>query len=196
MRQGATIGWARVNATRNERRGLAPHWRHTSCFFAGALLAAATLLPGALRAASPSPVRLAMFDFELEDLSALPGESPSDTALLKQISDDARRTMVQSGRYSLVDLRGADADAVKGRWLHQCHGCDAGIALKLGAAQSLVGYVTRISRTEYMVRILISDAKTGAVVSDSQSGLRMGADYSWGRGFASLIRDRVLGGGK
>jgi hypothetical protein len=169
------------------------HRGRASRFFVGVLLLCAALLHAvAGSAGTPSPVKLAIFDFELEDLSAGPGESPADTLLLKQITSDARRMIAASGRYSLVDISGADAEAVKGRWLHRCHGCDAGIALKLGAEQSFVGFVTRISRAEYMVRVQISDTQTGAVISDIQTGLRMGADDSWNRGVGSLINGRLL----
>jgi uncharacterized protein DUF2380 len=161
-----------------------------------ALLLCAVLSPAlAAGAASSPPAKLAIFDFELEDLSAGASptdESQADAVLLKQITSDARRMIEESGRFSLVDTSGADAEAVKGRWLRKCNGCDAGIAAKLGAEQSFLGVVTRISRTEYMVRIQISDTRTGAVISDSQTGLRMGADYSWGRGVASLIKSRLL----
>ena len=69
---------------------------------------------------------------------------------------------------------------------------EAAIALKLGAEQSFVGVVKRISRTEYTVRFQIRDARTGAIVSDADSGLRMGADNSWSRGAVRLIKDRIL----
>jgi len=45
---------------------------------------------------------------------------------------------------------------------------------------------------EYTVRFQIRDARTGAVVSNEESGLRMGADYSWSRGAAELVKDRLL----
>ena len=45
---------------------------------------------------------------------------------------------------------------------------------------------------EYTVRFQIRDAATGAFVADGNSGLRMGADDSWSRGAARLVRDRVL----
>jgi hypothetical protein len=162
------------------------------------ILACALLVqPGAIASAAEAPsakfpIKLAVFDFELEDLSAGPGESAADTRLLEQISADARKMIMGSGRYRLVDTSRADAPEVKGRWLHQCHGCEAGIALKAGAQQSLLGYVTRISRTEYMVRILITDARTGTTLSDLRTGLRMGADYSWNRGVESLIDHQIL----
>jgi hypothetical protein len=58
--------------------------------------------------------------------------------------------------------------------------------------QSLVGVVSRISRTEYVVKFQIRDAQTGVVVAAGDSGLRMGADYSWSRGAASLFKDQLL----
>ena len=60
--------------------------------------------------------------------------------------------------------------------------------LKLGADQSFVGVVTRISRTEYVVRFQIRDARTGAPIIARQSDLRIGADHSWNRGAVSLIK--------
>jgi hypothetical protein len=42
------------------------------------------------------------------------------------------------------------------------------------------------------VRFQIRDARTGTVVSAATSGLRMGADYSWARGAARLIKDELL----
>jgi hypothetical protein len=150
------------------------------------LLFCAGLLPAFHTSAEmPPPVKLATFDFELEDFSAgaqLTGESPADTTQLKLATSEARRLIAQSGRYSLMDVSGAEAEAVKARWLRKCNGCDAGIALGFSADQSLIGIVTRISRMEYTVRIQIRDARNGAVIFDKQSDLRMGANYSWSRG--------------
>jgi hypothetical protein len=76
--------------------------------------------------------------------------------------------------------------------LRNCDGCDAGIALKLGADQSLVGIVTRISMTDYAVTFKLRDARTGALVAVEQTDLRMGANHSWNRGAAWLIKNRLL----
>jgi Protein of unknown function (DUF2380) len=160
----------------------------TACFFCAALLAA---FPA--EAASPAPIKLAIFDFEFEDFTdRSAGETPSDTEQLRRVTDEVRQLLAQSGRYSLIDVGSADAAAVKAHTLRDCNGCDADIALKLGAEQSFVGVVKRISRTEYTVRFQIRDATTGTVVSREDSGLRMGADYSWSRGAARLIKDRLL----
>src|SRR5262249_46987604 len=105
---------------------------------------------------------------------------------------EVRRLLAQSGRYQLVDIAVADAAPVKEHTLRDCDGCDAAVALRLGAEQSLVGVIRRVSRTEYIVRFQLRDASIGAVISDGNSGLRMGADYSWNRGAVRLIKDRLL----
>jgi hypothetical protein len=159
------------------------------------LLCAALLAAFAAGAASPGPIKLAIFDFELEDSSAgasSAGETASDTTQLTSVTNAVRQLFAQSGRYHLIDVGSVDAAAAKAHVLRECSGCDAGIALKLGADQSLVGVIKRISRTEYTVRFQIRDAPSGAVVADEDSGLRMGADYSWSRGAARLIKDRLL----
>lgn len=173
---------------------MAPHLACPKCF-AVMVLCAAALVPGATTAATPDPVKLAIFDFEFEDMSAAAkgGEvAPSDRQYLAEVTSSVRDLFEKSGRYSLVDVGGADAAEVKARALRTCDGCDAAIAQRLGAEQSFVGVVKRITRTEYTVRYQIRDAGTGEVLSSADSGLRMGADYSWSRGAVRLIKDRLL----
>jgi hypothetical protein len=144
--------------------------------------------------ARPLP-RLAVFDFELEDFSGgaeLVGETPDDTAQLKATTAEARRLLAQSDRYALVDISSSGSEPAKKHSLRWCNGCDADIASKLGADQSLVGVISRISRTEYKVQIQVRDARTGEVIFHRQSELRMGANYSWSRGAVSLIKSSLL----
>ena len=59
-----------------------------------------------------APVKLAVFDFELEDFSGGAGiipESDQDREQLRLATETVRRLLVESGRYSLVDVSGADA---------------------------------------------------------------------------------------
>jgi Protein of unknown function (DUF2380) len=142
-----------------------------------------------------APVKLAVFDFELEDFSGGAGiipESDQDREQLRLATETVRRLLVDSGRYSLVDVSGADAPDVTAHSLHKCDGCDAAIARKLGADQSLVGIVTRITRTDYAVTFKIRDTRTGAPIAVEQTDLRIGANYSWNRGAAWLIKNRLL----
>jgi len=176
--------------------GFPPCRRSALPFYASVQLACAALLPAfGASAGMSTPVKLAIFEFELEDFSAgapLTNGSPADAAQLQLVTVEVRQMIAGSGRYSLVDTSGADAQATKAHELRNCDGCDAPIALKLGADQSLIGVVTRISRTEYNVAFQIRDARTGAVIMNKQSGLRMGADYSWSRGAASLVKSSLL----
>jgi len=90
--------------------------------------------PPTLQTADREPTKLAVFAFELEDTSAAVhsiGESTvdaADAAELTRVTDAVRQMLAQSPHYRVIDVGGADADAVKAHVLHDCGGCDAGIA--------------------------------------------------------------------
>jgi hypothetical protein len=166
-----------------------------NCGAAISALLCAGLLVTIEGGAATAPIKLALFDFELEDFSA--SVSPADTASadaahLSKVTEGVRQLFAQSGRYQLIDVENVEAPAVRAHTLRDCNGCDADIAFKLGAEQSLVGVVSRISRTEYVVKFQVRDTRTGTVVAAADSGLRMGADYSWSRGATRLIQERLL----
>ncbi|HLG85410.1 MAG TPA: DUF2380 domain-containing protein [Bradyrhizobium sp.] len=173
-------------------------WQRAASFVSEELRAG---LAGGPAPASPvalAPIRLAVFPFELDDTSAAAestGETTSDATGLADTTDAIRQLLAQSGRYRLVDVATSGA-AAKTPTLHDCSGCDAPIALGLGADQSLVGVIRRISRTEYIVGIQLRDAHGGNVIATADSGLRMGANYSWSRGATRLVRDHLLEGGQ
>ena len=170
----------------------------TSIFQRRLLAACAIALFAALAArADPATVKLALFDFELKDFSGgagIAGDPAADLKHLDDVTSMVRQLIAASGRYALVDVAGAEGEGVKDRSLRECHGCEAAIAEKLGADQSFLGIVTRITRTDYVVSFLIRDARTGAVILTRTSDLRIGADYSWDRGARALIRDHLLDG--
>jgi uncharacterized protein DUF2380 len=141
-----------------------------------------------------APIKIAVFDFELEDRSAAgdTSASPVETKYLAQATEEAKRALAASGRYTTVDTAGADLSAAQGHGLRNCRGCDAAIAGKLGADQDMVGVVTKISMTEYIVTVQVSDVRNGADVKSFTTGLRIGADYSWARGVAWVMKNRVL----
>lgn len=149
----------------------------------------------AVRAINSAPLKIAVFDFELEDVSAAgamaPGETADDLTRMQAVSTEARRVLAQSGRYSLVDTNGVDAEPVKERSLRNCNGCEVGIALKLGAERSFIGVVTRVAKTEYYVSLLMTDTSTGKVVSQ-QTAFFTGADDAWASGVRMLIKHGVL----
>lgn len=165
-------------------------------FFLGVLpIFCVALAPHCVAGQEVQPIKLAVFDFELDDFSAaasIAGDSELDNAKLKLISSEVRQRLQQSGRYAVVDTSGANLSPAKGHGLRNCNGCDAAVALKLGADQSFIGSVTRIGRTEYTVQFRIRNAHTSEVVAEGGTDLRIGADYSWNRGALWLINNRLL----
>jgi hypothetical protein len=162
----------------------------------GALLLSAACVPAlAADAASAAPVKIAVFEFELEDVSAAgesaTSETASDQVRMQAVTAEARRVLVQSGHYSLVDVSKVDAQPVKEKSLRNCDGCEAGIALQLGAEQAFVGVVRRISMTDYYVLIQLSDCRTGKVL-DQQVANFAGGDDGWASGVRMLIKHTVL----
>ena len=174
-------------------------WRHAEAFISEDIREKLVNSVRALQIAAEQPTRLAVFPFELEDTSAAaPTNGPAvvdatDASDLTKTTDAVREAIAQSPRYRVVDVSGANADAVNAHRLRDCDGCDAPVARSLDADQSLVGVVRRVSRMEYTIRFQIRDTKTGAVVASADSGLRMGANYSWSRGAVRLVSDRLLG---
>ncbi|TQF33310.1 DUF3280 domain-containing protein [Bradyrhizobium sp. UNPA324] len=142
--------------------------------------------------ATPAPIALAVFEFELEDTTAASAGAlaASDASYLAEVTDAVREALGQSGRYRIVEV-GREAAATAGA-LRDCGGCEAAIAKELGADQSLIGVVRRVSRTEYTLGFQVRDAGTGAVLARGDSGLRLGADYSWKRGAVRLVSDRLI----
>ncbi|MDI9847983.1 DUF2380 domain-containing protein [Rhodoblastus sp. 17X3] len=166
-------------------------WRRAEKFVAADI---AALSPDA-KGSGAQAKKIAVFDFELQDFSGGAGiiaESAEDAEQLRRATQAARKLIAESGRYALVDVASAADQPAKAHELRQCDGCDAPIALKLGADQSLVGIVTRITRTDYAVTFRLRDAHTGELISVGQTDLRIGANYSWDRGAAWLIEKRLL----
>ena len=214
QKMSTLVQWARVRAINVDARPNAKRilfeklytfrgdndeaWQRAEAFISREMRETlATALPTS-EIAAPAPIRLAVFAFELEDSSAAAlsdgatAIDPADAAELAKITDAVRQLIARSPGYRLIDISAANPEAVKSHALHDCGGCDARIALDLGADQSLTGVVRRVSRTEYTVRFQLRETRTGAVVASADSGLRMGANYSWSRGAVRLISDRLL----
>jgi hypothetical protein len=164
------------------------------------ILAPAIVLAGFAPAAAaetvaPSPIKMAVFPFELEDFSAGAAHIPHDDIDREQLrlsTEEARRLIAASGRYQLVDVSAVDDQAAKAGKLRDCDGCEARIAAGLDADQSMIGIVTRITRMEYAVTFKLRDARSGAIVAVEQTDLRMGANVAWSRGARWLIENRLL----
>jgi hypothetical protein len=161
----------------------------------GILLLSVVYFPALAADAEKSPpVKIAVFDFELEDVSpaaSLLDKTTSSTATMDEVSKQARRELAHSGRYSVIDVSKVDAKTATGKSLRNCEGCEAGIALQLGAEQSLIGVVRRVTQTDYYVVIQIRDARTGKLL-DQQEANFAGSEEGWASGVRMLIKHQVL----
>ena len=161
----------------------------------GTLMLALALMPAhAADSEKSAPVKLAVFDFELQDVTPAAsylGKTMSSAANLEKVGTEARRVLAQSGRYTLIDATKSDAKPVTEKSLRNCDGCEARIALELGAEQSLIGVVTRVTQTDYYVQIQIRDCKTGKVLNEQEANFA-GGDDGWASGVRMLIKHQIL----
>jgi hypothetical protein len=144
--------------------------------------------------ADSTAVKIAVFTFELDDQSpsaALLNQSPSRAGTLEKASSEARRELAQSGRYQVIDASQVDTHAVPGHALRNCGGCEAGLALQLGAEQALSGVITSATQTDYYVAIQIRDARSGKIL-DQQEANFAGSEEGWPSGVRMLIRHQIL----
>ena len=156
---------------------------------AASLWAAVTALAIQPSAGAESDIiRIAVFDFELKDTTAAGGGPDAiDAEHLRASTEEARSRLSASGRYMVVETNSVADEVASAGGILNCKGCDGRLAERLGAEQSLTGYVARVSRTEYTVSLLLRDAPTGEVISHGFTGLRLGANYAWPRGVTWLM---------
>jgi len=159
--------------------GIAVGW--TTAFTAGAA------------AATRAPVKIAVFEFELENTSPTGkvwAETSDDSETMKMLTAHARKALEASGRYTIVETKGVDAAEVKDRSLRNCHGCDADIAKSLGADQSIIGVISRAGQTEYYVSLRITDAVKHEVVYRHMS-FYIGGENGWASGVRDAMADAL-----
>jgi Protein of unknown function (DUF2380) len=142
-------------------------------------------------AAKSPPVKVAVFEFELDDLSpsaALLNKATSAPATMDKATALARQELAQSGHYSVIDASRVD---MSGRSLLNCDGCEVSSALSLGADQSLVGAVIVATATDYYVVIQIRDVRSGKIL-DRQEANFAGSEEGWPSGVRMLMKHQVL----
>jgi len=146
-------------------------------------------------AAETTPVKIAVFDFVLDDKSAGGGIVAADAVDIENLNKstaEARRMLSSSGHYTLIDASSTEAELDAAGGVLHCNGCEGPLARKLGADQSLVGIITRVARTEYALQVLVRDTHSGKILSNDYTGLRLGANYSWPRSVKWLMNRKIL----
>ena len=145
--------------------------------------------------ATAEGTRVAVFDFELIDTSLegeLSGSRPDETARLIMIGEQLRRTLGQSGRYTLIDVARARDSIAKAGLVYACNGCEADIARTLGADRSIAGTVQKVSNLILNINIYMRDAATGELLDTMSVDIRGNTDKSWSRGVSYLLRNELL----
>jgi hypothetical protein len=160
---------------------------------AGLLVVGIGSVSGWSKDAPEPPIAIAVFDFELDDLtpaSAYLHQATSSAAALEKATESARRELTRSGRYRVVAATTPPTSTQPIR-LRDCDGCEAGLALQLGAQQSLIGVVRRATQTDYYIAIEIRDARTGKLVNQQAANFA-GGEEGWASGVRMLLDHQVL----
>jgi hypothetical protein len=139
--------------------------------------------------------RLAVFDFELID-SSLQGEmegiDPADQARLRMIEAELRQRLEESGRFVLIDTAPVADQIDAAGVLWSCNGCELGIARRLDAELSLVGWVQKVSNLILNLNVVIRDTTTREQVFAASVDIRGNTDESWQHGIRYLLENRLL----
>lgn len=145
--------------------------------------------------AEETPIKLAVFSFELIDSSLqgeMEGQHADDLRRLSMIEADLRRLFVASGRYQLIDVEPARAAIEAAGYLHGCNGCEAKIAEELGADQALIGWVQKVSNLILNMTVGIREASSGRKVFATSVDIRGNTDESWRHGIRYLIKRKLF----
>jgi Protein of unknown function (DUF2380) len=140
---------------------------------------------------------VAAFDFELIDTS-LEGETngprADEQARLVRVSDQLRRRLAESGRFTLLDITPVASEA-RANNLQACGGCDTSLARRVGAELAITGTVQKVSNLILNMNIYVRDVSSGATIAAMSADMRGNTDESWSRTLDWLVRNRLLAPG-
>jgi Protein of unknown function (DUF2380) len=176
----------KIRSEQSTRHSPALFWR-----WVGALIIGIGSVGVRSQSAPQTPVAIAVFDFELDDVtpaSSLLQQTTSSAAALQKVTEAARRALSRSGRYRVITPTNTSSQPAR---LQDCNGCEAALALKLGAQQSMIGVVRRATQTDYYVGISIRDARTGKLLNEQAANFA-GGEEGWASGTRMLLDHQVL----
>jgi Protein of unknown function (DUF2380) len=154
------------------------------------------ILIGAASASSEAQT-VAAFDFELIDTS-LEGETnglrADEQARLIRLSDQLRRRLAESGRFTVLDIAPVASEA-RANNLQACGGCDTSLARRVGAELAITGTVQKVSNLILNVNIYVRDVSSGATVAAMSADMRGNTEEAWSRTLDWLVRNRLLAPG-
>ena len=152
------------------------------------------VLPALAQSPSAAPVRAAVFDFEWIDTSlegATGALRQDEQQRLRELGERLRRELAASGRFELVDITPV-AEEARHSNLQACGGCDAGMAMAVGAQRAITGTVQKVSNLILNINVYVRDAETGRLLSVSSADMRGNTEESWTRTLDWLVKNRLL----
>jgi hypothetical protein len=158
------------------------------------ILSAMVLMLALSSSARADAQKVVIFDFELADTS-LEGEKNGPQAAeqtrLLSVSDQLRKGLADSGKFTIVDIAPIRAEAHNSN-LQACGGCDVQFAQKLGADIAITGVVHKVSSLILNMTIFVRSARTGHLITAANADFRSNTDESWARTTSFLLRNRLL----
>jgi hypothetical protein len=146
---------------------------------------------------------IVVFDAELVDTSLegeMSGQNPADSKRLSMITEQLREGFHSSDQFTLVDTDAALQSLADLRktvhFLHDCNNCELDIAKSLGAEQSAVIWVQKVSNLILNLNVVIKEVATGNTVRTAFVDIRGNTDRSWQHGMRYMLKYRLLGTGK
>ncbi len=139
--------------------------------------------------------RVVVFDFELIDTSLegeISGQRPDEQQRLRLISDLLRQKLSESGRYLVLDQKAVADQVADAGYLYGCNGCEASIALALGADLAIIGTVQKVSNLILNINLYLDEVETNERKLVASVDIRGNTDESWSRGVRYLVKRRVL----
>ena len=156
------------------------------------LVACMGLLLACVTQAVAGPPKVAVFDFELLDMSLEGGARRADEQERRaRASQQLRKGLEASGRFAVVDIAPVRDEAAAAN-LQACGGCDVRLAREVGADLSVTGVVQKVSNLILNMNIYVHDASTGQRVAAMSVSFRGNTDESWTRALDYLLRNRLL----
>jgi uncharacterized protein DUF2380 len=171
--------------------GLTPMIRHLLvCTWACAGLLSAT---AATAWAGP---KVAIFPFELLDVSLTGqyiGPQAEETDRLALATAELRKLAARDAGYEVLDLSGLADDIARAAPLHQCGGCEIGLARKVGAEMAIMGTVRKVSNLVLEAHLFVIDVASGKLAKQHRIELRGNYDETWLRAVRRLVALHVAG---
>ncbi|WP_417604592.1 DUF3280 domain-containing protein [Primorskyibacter flagellatus] len=115
------------------------------------------------------------------------GQDPAELARLNKVETLITERFTEEG-YRFLDLAPVQEELDRIVNPAKCYGCDARMAMKLGADFALVGEVQKISNLILTMNLQLRDPKTGQTVKGRVVDIRSNTDESWLRGMRYILK--------